>query len=329
MERLHSLILFATWALTIDARLDPFGDNQAPTKADDNNSCDPGAPVILTPYIRRNQIALARNLSRVHLPGVDFGPQGYSGYLTVNDSDASQMFFWYFESDDRSKPLLVWLQGGPGASSLYGLFAENGPYRVDSHLNVHSANYSWTQLANVLYIDNPIGAGFSFTDTVEGYSTNELEVGWNLYRFIEQFYVLFPEMRHNELYLSGESYAGKYLPAFAHRIQVENSSRIPLAGVAMGDAWTDPVNMIAAYSQMMFDMGLADERQRDLVADWMGGVQKLVRMGWLIEAVKSYLPFMFGDGQHASYFYNVTGKRSFMSRCGIFRKEGMTLARVI
>lgn len=83
------------------------------------------------------------------------------------------------------------------------------------------------------YIDNPVGVGFSFADSDDGYARDEVQVGWNLYNFTRQFYKLFPELQHNDFYITGESYAGKYVPAYAHRVHEENKHadfHIPLKG---------------------------------------------------------------------------------------------------
>jgi vitellogenic carboxypeptidase-like protein len=89
----------------------------------------PSDPLILTQYL--NDPATARKLSEVH----DIGSYpSYAGYFTVNATYGSNMFFWYFPAQNGNKqaPLIMFLQGGPGASSMFGLFAEMGPYKVAS-----------------------------------------------------------------------------------------------------------------------------------------------------------------------------------------------------
>lgn len=111
--------------------------------------------------------------------------------------------------------------GGPGASSLFGLFTENGPFEVTKSGKVKARKYSWNVNHNVIYIDNPVGTGFSFTDKDEGYAKNQIDVGENLYSALVQFFTLFPDLQPNDFYATGESYAGKYvsspesLPLFA------------------------------------------------------------------------------------------------------------------
>ena len=76
--------------------------------------------------------AEARSASRVHLPGPFADRESYAGYVTVNASCGSNVFFWFFPaiSGNGSAPLLMWLNGGPGSTSMYGLFNEMGPFSV-------------------------------------------------------------------------------------------------------------------------------------------------------------------------------------------------------
>ena len=159
--------------------------------------------------------------------------------------------------------MVLWLEGGPGASSLLSLFTINGPFIVDEQLNVSLNPYSLTQEFSVLYIDNPVGSGYSFTDDEKGYSTNENSVADNLYEFLLQFYQIFSEYRDNDLYLSGESYAGKYVPALGYKLmQMANVSRINFKGVAIGNGLTDPINQLEGFVYLK-STGLIDEKQQD------------------------------------------------------------------
>jgi vitellogenic carboxypeptidase-like protein len=90
--------------------------------------------------------------------------------LVVNSAyGLTKLFVFITEEENDDTPLLVWLQGGPGGSSMFGLFVENGPLVVDEKLNVHVRTNSWASKYNLLFIDNPVGAGFSFTTTPDGY----------------------------------------------------------------------------------------------------------------------------------------------------------------
>jgi len=199
----------------------------------------------------------------------------YSGFFTTDSSPEADnnMFFWYLPSQngDASAPTLIWLQGGPGGSSLFGMFVEMGPFNVDADFNLIANPYTWNDKYNMLFIDNPVGAGFSYTGTGKGYVTNQDEVADNLYSLLQQFYQVFPDVLKTDLYVTGESYGGHYVPSISYKIHQENAAiaagtaeestdygapvTIPLKGLAVGDGWIDPVVQITGYPDMMFNLG--------------------------------------------------------------------------
>jgi len=142
----------------------------------------------------------ARERSRVKLPSHLFEnpsvaaslPPQYAGFVEVDSRCNSNMFYWFFEAQngDKNAPLLLWLQGGPGGSSLFGLFGENGPFSVSSDLKLMPRNVTWASTFNLIYIDNPVGVGFSHTNKTDlsCYSTNEDQVATNLYATMQGFY---------------------------------------------------------------------------------------------------------------------------------------------
>lgn len=120
---------------------------------------DPGEPLFLTPLIKANKIKEAQAASFVNDTEVLQFAESYSGYLTVNETCDSNLFFWYFKAkvNPDSAPLVLWLQGGPGASSMFGLFTENGPFSVSKKLKLIKRPYSWHLNHHLIYIDNPVG----------------------------------------------------------------------------------------------------------------------------------------------------------------------------
>jgi len=100
------------------------------------------------------------------------------GYVTINEQFGSNMFWWMYgaRNNRNNAPLVLWLQGGPGASSLFGDYLEMGPYDVYGNFR----NTSWVNNANLLFVDNPIGAGFSYTNNILGYSTSDEQIANNL-----------------------------------------------------------------------------------------------------------------------------------------------------
>jgi len=154
-------------------------------------------------------------------------------------------------------PLLVWFQGGPGSSSIeVGLFFEHGPFML-SNGRVVDNPYSWHHLANVLYIDQPAGTGFSYTDAEQGYRQTLADVAEDIHTFFVQFFKRYPAYASLDLYLSGESYAGKYIPAISTRLA--RNPAIRLRGLAIADGWTHPTLHVQYYTDYAIMNGLIDE----------------------------------------------------------------------
>lgn len=272
---------------------------------------DVGEPLFLTPLIESGQLDRARQLSRVGSLGDVPDFPGYSGFLTVNKEYDNNLFFWFFPAKENPEkaPVVLWLQGGPGGSSLFGLFVEHGPYRVAKGGVPQLRDTTWAQRYSMLYIDNPVGAGFSFTRDERGYARNETDVGRDLLEALQQFFTLFHEYAGNDFYASGESYAGKYVPAIAHAIDTAVSPRVKvnLRGIAIGDGMVDPETMFD-YADFLYQIGLVDRRQADYIrAKTAEGVAD-IKQGRYLDAFLIFDELINGDATSTpSYFKNVTG----------------------
>ncbi|XP_068658232.1 serine carboxypeptidase II-3-like [Aristolochia californica] len=182
------------------------------------------------------------------LPGqpanVDFAQ--YGGYITVNDESGRALFYYFAEAvgqKQSSRPLLLWLNGGPGCSSIgYGAMEELGPFRVMSDGKTLYRNpYAWNNVANVLFLESPAGVGYSYSNTTSDYKlSGDQRTAEDAYIFLVNWLERFPEYKNRDLYLSGESYAGHYVPQLAHTILLHNKSGknsiINLKGITIGNA---------------------------------------------------------------------------------------------
>lgn len=283
-----------------------------------NNGKDPGEPLFLTPYIEKGQIEEARKLSKVGpLNGTSL--KSYSGFLTVNKKYNSNMFFWFFPSQRNSKvdPVLLWLQGGPGGTSLFGLFYEHGPFFVDKTIHLRPRNVTWNSYYSMLYIDNPVGTGFSFTDHDAGYARTETDVANDLYEALQQFFTVFHDYRKLDFYLTGESYAGKYVPAIGYKIDQENPSAklyINLKGIAIGDGLCDPETMLGGYADLLHQIGMADELQRDYFHMRSDKAINMIRRELYKDAFEIFDSLLNGDlTPYPSYFYNISGSTNYFN----------------
>ncbi|KAL2936465.1 Serine carboxypeptidase-like 29 [Bienertia sinuspersici] len=120
-----------------------------------------------------------QKLDRINsLPGQNFDVEfaQYSGYVTVNEEFGRSLFYWFIEAveDPSSKPLLLWLNGGPGCSSIaLGEAEEIGPFHIQKDGKTLYLNpYSWNKVANILFLDSPAGVGFSYSNTTSDFQTN-------------------------------------------------------------------------------------------------------------------------------------------------------------
>ena len=157
----------------------------------------------------------------------------YSGYLEAEDG--AFLHYWLYESQRNPKtdPIVFWFNGGPGSSSLLGALTENGPFRIDSNEMIIMNNFSWNAQANMVYIESPAGVGYSYK-LDHNYTTNDDITAQNNYVALKSFFKKFPHFEENSLYISGESYAGVYVPTLSVKI-LENHYPKNFKGFLIGN----------------------------------------------------------------------------------------------
>lgn len=177
----------------------------------------------------------------------------FSGHITVNEDHGRALFYWFFQAQSEpsiKKPLLLWLNGGPGCSSIgYGAAVELGPLRVlklganDSALEFNQ--HSWNKEANLLFLESPVGVGFSYTNTSSDFANiNDKFVAEDGYNFLVKWLQRYPQFKGREFFISGESYAGHYVPQLAELVFDRNKNRskypfINLKGFIVGNPETN------------------------------------------------------------------------------------------
>ncbi|KAK6460884.1 carboxypeptidase Y precursor [Scheffersomyces coipomensis] len=179
--------------------------------------------------------------------GVDTVKQ-YSGYLDVEEED-KHFFYWFFESrnDPKNDPVILWLNGGPGCSSLTGLFFELGPSSIGEKLKPKFNPYAWNSNASVIFLDQPVNVGYSYSS--ESVS-NTIAAGQDVYAFLELFFKQFPEYNGLQFHIAGESYAGHYIPVFSAEILSHEDRSFNLTSVLIGNGLTDPYVQYNYYEPM-------------------------------------------------------------------------------
>lgn len=179
--------------------------------------------------------------------GVDKVKQ-YSGYLDNNEQD-KHLFYWFFESrnDPKNDPVILWLNGGPGCSSMVGLLMELGPSVINKSGELVYNSNAWNQNASVLFIDQPVNSGFSYSS---GTVNTTAAAGKDVYAMLSLFFHQFPEYGTQDFHISAESYGGHYAPVFAAEILSHKNRNINLKSITVGNGWTDPFTQYAYYQPM-------------------------------------------------------------------------------
>ncbi|KAI3922899.1 hypothetical protein MKW98_007030 [Papaver atlanticum] len=245
----------------------------------------------------------ARESDRVtSLPGqppVSF--QHYAGYVKIREKDEKALFYWFFEAQENpsTKPLVLWLNGGPGCSSIaYGAAQELGPFLLRSKDSKITLNkFSWNKAANILFLEAPVGVGFSYTNK----STDLKELGDRVtaddsHAFLLQWFKRFPNFKSHDFYITGESYAGHYVPQLSELIFERNKAAsketyMNFKGFMIGNAVindaTDQLGFIEyAWSHAI----ISDEVYHSIVkeCDFKNGNQTTLCSGAVASFFQSY-----------------------------------------
>lgn len=185
----------------------------------------------------------------------------FSGLLPVAGG-SKHLHYWYVESEraPARDPLVLWLNGGPGASSLIGLFTELGSLVTNDDSTQRPLDgvpalfynpYSWSQVANLLYVESPAGVGFSYCEPGVACEATDETAASDLADFFQAFYAAYPELAARPLYLTGESYAGVYVPMLAEQL-LARLPAAPLAGIAVGNGcWGNHVGLCSDSGDSM------------------------------------------------------------------------------
>merc|ERR1719460_2011931 len=205
-------------------------------------------------------------------PGPFVGEKWYSGLVDIDHDDnaADDIFYWWFESRNSPKddPIVLWLTGGPGCASEIALFYENGPYQFEEDGKTLKSNpYSWNSHANPAHL-----------------VSNEDEVGDNMAQFLIKFLELYPQLQGKDFFITGESYAGHYIPAISHNLAFKNKDKLKASfkGMAIGNGLVDPYLQYPAYDTFAYENKLIGAAEADILAGGFKACQAIIETGiWL------------------------------------------------
>ena len=183
----------------------------------------------------------------------------HAGHLPINPEHHGALFFWHFAKKytaDRSRTV-IWLNGGPGCSSLIGAWMEIGPFRFQNQNTMVENNGSWHLFTNLLFVDQPVGTGFSYIDK-DSFIHELDEMANQFLSFLDRYVEIFPELLQDDIYLAGESFAGQHIPYVAQAILTKRST-LKLRGLLIGNGWIDPVSTYQSYLPFAVANNLVEE----------------------------------------------------------------------
>ncbi|CAH0558961.1 unnamed protein product [Brassicogethes aeneus] len=246
-----------------------------------------------------------------------FGPGEQNwGYVQVRQD--AHIFYWLYHTtalvkNATEKPLVIWLQGGPGSSSTgYGNFAELGPLDV----NLKPRNTSWTSRYNVLFVDNPVGSGFSYVEN-NAYAMNNTQIAKDFLVFLKGFYQQNPEFQASTLHIFSESYGGKMTAEIALLLDKAIKAGdfdIKFKGIGLGDSWISPIDSVLTWPPYLLNLGIIDQNGYNEIQNVANDCKEALNKNSFLNATKlwskvEYIVDMVTSGVD---FYNVLRKTKKM-----------------
>lgn len=211
-------------------------------------------------------------------------------YVTVRPK--AHLFYWlYYTTHSQgytNRPLILWLQGGPGGSGTgFGNFGELGPLDV----NLNPRNTTWLQTASLLFIDNPVGTGYSYTEDDSAFTTNVAEISADLLTLMKTFVKTYPDFQKIPFYIFSESYGGKMTAAFSAVLYNEiqkGGINMNFKGFAMGDSWISPVDSTNSWGPFLYATSIVDIAGLGQINAAAKKVENLVNEGKFTEATSAW-----------------------------------------
>jgi carboxypeptidase C (cathepsin A) len=170
-----------------------------------------------------------------------------TGSIVVKGNN-STIFYVLFKArtpKSENPPLILWIAGGPGCSGMYAAWAEVGPYNVTEMPDPQlvSNPYSWTQYNDVLFIDQPVGVGYSKANADADLCTTTSCNAYDIMVFLNKFGTLHPQYTNSNFYIAGVSYGGHTVPQLGEYM-LRNDGPLKLKGILIGNGWVDPINQL-------------------------------------------------------------------------------------
>nr|XP_043628583.1 serine carboxypeptidase-like 51 [Erigeron canadensis] len=240
-------------------------------------------------------------------------PDGSESWGYVEVRPKAHMFWWYYKSPYRPQdsssnpwPVILWLQGGPGASGVgTGNFEEVGP--LDSFLKPR--NSTWLRKADLLFVDNPVGTGYSYVEDEKLLVKTDEEAATDLTTLLIEIFNGNETLQKSPLYIVAESYGGKYavtLGLSALKAIEDKKLKLILGGIVLGDSWISPEDFVISWGPLLKDVSRIDENG---LAEANGLVEKIkqqIANGKLAAATETWsdLEEVISANSNSVDFYN-------------------------
>ncbi|XP_068228329.1 retinoid-inducible serine carboxypeptidase-like [Palaemon carinicauda] len=231
------------------------------------------------------------------------------GYVTVRPG--AHMFWALYHTDQTGDyttyPLIMWLQGGPGGSGVgYGNFMELGPYDINGNLRPHA----WTKKANLLFVDNPVGTGYSYAEDYDKFTTDNDQIAKDLVVLVKEVFKTNTDLERMPFFVYAESYGGKMTVDFALAFDaaIKNGEVVSdFRGVALGDSWISPMDSVNTWGSYLYHMGFVNRKGLAAIDAAAAKTQHEVDLGNWEAATTEWgnTEFVVMDVAHDVNFYNV------------------------
>jgi len=207
----------------------------------------------------------------------------YGGYITIDETTGKNLYYYFVVSEGNpiKDPVVLWLNGGPGCSSFDGFVYEHGPFnfkpgnRSGSLPQLELNPYSWSKVSNIIYLDSPAGVGLSYSNTPSDYITGDLKTAADSHTFLLKWFEKYPEFLENPFFISGESYAGIYVPTLSSEvvkgIETGLNPALNFKGYLIGNGCTDAKFDGNALVPFTHGMGLISDELFKVVNDTCEG----------------------------------------------------------
>ncbi|KAK4482669.1 hypothetical protein RD792_009834 [Penstemon davidsonii] len=232
------------------------------------------------------------------------------GYVEVRPK--AHMFWWYYKSPHRTQdpnnpwPIILWLQGGPGASGVgIGNFEEVGP--LDTFLKPR--NSTWLRKADLLFVDNPVGSGYSYVEDTNLLVKTDNEAADDLTTLLIEVFDKNESLQKSPLYIVAESYGGKYavtLGLSALKAIETGKLKLKLGGIALGDTWISPEDFVFSWGPLLKDVSRIDKNGLLKSNSLAVQIKQQIEAGKFVEATDSWgeLEDVITSSSNSVDFYN-------------------------